>query len=190
MGSGHWNFKGYNPARYGPAPPELMPPYLWFVDPWQGEVDATNRFVTVAGDDLLPDLFIGRLPADTPAELGVAIDKLIRYDAQPRGQDWQSRALFVADNVPDDGGEFQSASDTAAGLLPPTMAVRKVYLAASEPAAIAATTGGIAHELLGGVLLSQFVGHGAIDRWTHESVFTTAMAEAIANGPYLPEPSR
>ena len=186
VGSGHWNFKGYNPAAYGPAPPVLMPPYLWFVDPWQGEVDATNRFVTVAGDDILPDLFIGRLPADTPAQLRAMIDKIVRYDEQAQGQDWQGRALFVADNVPDDTGDFHAESDAAAVLLPPPMTARKVYMAASDPAAFAATTRAITEGLAGGVLLSQFAGHAALDRWSHASVFTTALAETIGNGPNVP----
>ena len=37
VGDGHYNFKGYNPDVYGTAPNPL-PPFLAWIDPWQGEV--------------------------------------------------------------------------------------------------------------------------------------------------------
>ncbi len=186
VGGGNWNFKGFNPAKYGPLQPNLIPPYLWWVDPWQGEVDATNRFVTVAGDDLLPDLFIGRLPADTPQQLKVMIDKLIRYETQASQQDWQGRTLFAADNIPDAAGDFWALSDAVADRLPAPMTAVKAYLPASDPASILTTTRAITQSFNDGVLLSNYVGHAAADRWAHESIFTAALAASLNNSATLP----
>ena len=46
----------------------FIPPFLEDVDPWAGETAADNRYVTVDGNDALPDMLIGRLPANNASE--------------------------------------------------------------------------------------------------------------------------
>lgn len=45
--------------------PTMIPPFLVAVEPTLGETAADNRYVTLVGDDLLPDMSIGRFPVDT-----------------------------------------------------------------------------------------------------------------------------
>ena len=76
MGDGHWNFKGYNPAVY-PAPEIMIPPYLAWVDPWQGEVPADTLFGADDNDGndfpgMSDTIIDNHLPADiTPPGLPV-----------------------------------------------------------------------------------------------------------------------
>ncbi|MEO0077359.1 MAG: C25 family cysteine peptidase, partial [candidate division WOR-3 bacterium] len=63
--------------------------------------DATygdHLYSCVDGDDLYPDLFIGRLPAATTSELAVMVAKIIGYEQTPYLTDttWFRRALMVA----------------------------------------------------------------------------------------------
>ncbi len=38
------------------------------VDPWVGETATDNHYVSVSGDDILPDMYIGRFPVKTATE--------------------------------------------------------------------------------------------------------------------------
>ncbi len=189
LGDGHWNFKGYNPALYPPSP-NHVPPYLAFEDPWQGEVPADARYGDLDGDKL-PDLAIGRLAARTPDEARVLVDKILAYDETVRAADWQRRAVFVADN-PDASGDFHLVSDEiVAGLTPADLAVTRVYLPGSAvvpPSAdqVAATRVDLVTALQAGAFMVQYTGHGAINHWTHESIWTTADVPGLTNGSQLP----
>ncbi len=126
VGDGHWNFKNFNPAKYG-TPPNFMPPNLGWVDPYQGEVDTANELVEIVGSDPLPDMLVGRLPVNTAAEADVVVNKIINYEAQAKSLPYRQRMMFVADNVPDpkDAGDFvQMSNDLIRDMLPSTYFAR------------------------------------------------------------------
>ena len=54
------------------------------VDPDAGETATDNRFVAVTKSggsyDMLPDLDIGRLPANSPAETAAMVSKIVAYE--------------------------------------------------------------------------------------------------------------
>ncbi|MFQ5578172.1 MAG: C25 family cysteine peptidase, partial [Anaerolineae bacterium] len=106
VGDGSYDFKNHS----GWNSPTFIPPYLAEVDPWLGETAADNRYVTVAGNDPLPDMLIGRLPVNTPAEAETVVDKIIRYETNPLPGGWNARQLIVSDN-PDGGGTFYTDAD-------------------------------------------------------------------------------
>lgn len=191
-GDGHWNFKSYNPQRYG-GPPILMPPNMAWIDPWQGEVDATNMLAAIVGTDLLPDLAIGRLPANSSAELHAMIDKIVGYEQAAPG-DWQQRLLFVADNTPDAAGDFVASSESLiAGHTPADAQIERLYLEdycgppAAVPSACPEATNRLIDTLnLSGTLLLSYIGHASIGRWTHEQLLVNADIARLDNGAHLP----
>ena len=106
----------------------MIPPILAFVDPWIGETAVDNRFVSVAGGDLMPDMLIGRLPAVTPLDLENILSKTFAHEQGPPGRAWNQHLLFVSDN-PDTAGNFYSLSDDVVdNFIPPAYQVDKVYL--------------------------------------------------------------
>jgi hypothetical protein len=172
FGDGHWNFKGYNPAQYPPQP-NPIPPYLAWVDYWQGEVPADALFGDLNGDTV-PEIAVGRLPVNTPAEAQVVVQKIVNYDQGTRSADWQKRILYVADNA-DYAGDFPAVTkEIIAGYNPPDVLPVPVYL--SEGAIgttvtnqqVAAARSGILNNLQAGVLMAQYTGHGAPERWAQE----------------------
>ena len=91
-----------------------------------GEVSSDNWLAAVDGVDLLPDVALGRLAAQTVAEAEVMVGKVIAYDRQrPPGG-----LLLVAD---DDEPQFVQLSDALGALVPDRFAVRKLYAATYGP---------------------------------------------------------
>jgi len=54
-----------------------------------------NRFADIDGDGL-PDLTIGRLPADTPAELTTIVNKILAYEKNPPAGAWRRQINMIA----------------------------------------------------------------------------------------------
>ena len=94
----------YDPRRFiATSPPSPLPAlwaktsYLWTVsDP---------QLAAVNGDDSLPDLAIGRLPAATVEQAQALVAKLIAWEDS--GQGLSGAAALVADN-PDIAGDFEA----------------------------------------------------------------------------------
>ncbi|MCS6842915.1 MAG: C25 family cysteine peptidase [Caldilineales bacterium] len=183
VGDGHWNFKGYNTAVY-PAPPIMIPPFLAFVDPWQGEVPADTLYGNIAGNDV-PEISVGRLAVNTLDEAYVAVNKIIAYDQTMRTQPWQRRALFVADNA-DSAGDFAGLTDQIISTyLPSDVTPTRVYLGVTHATASDAKAA-IRNAINAGTWMVQFSGHGAPERWTHEFIWTKDDVPSLVNNGMFP----
>ena len=73
----------------------------------QGHAASDNWFVAVEGDDIYPDLAIGRFPVVEPEEVAAIVAKTIRYGDQAGDEPWRSRALFITD----ENQAYQEQSD-------------------------------------------------------------------------------
>lgn len=183
VGDGHWNFKSYNTAAY-PAPPIMIPPYLAWVDPWQGEVPADSYFGDTTGDGV-PEVSVGRLAVNTLDEATVVVNKIIDYDESWRDQPWEQRALFVADNA-DTNGDFPALSDQIiADYLPDDIAPTRVYLGITHPDATSAKNA-IRDAINAGTWMVQYSGHGAPERWAHEYIWTSSDVASLTNDGMFP----
>ena len=190
LGDGHYNMKGLNPALYGTVP-SWVPPYMVFVDPWLGEIAADMRYGDINGD-LLPEVAVGRLTANSLAEANIAVDKILHYDETLRTAGWQREALFIADN-PDTAGEFPTLSDKIiTDYLPADLAVTRAYLPGRIPDSpatadeVASTKKVISDTLQSGVWLVQYTGHGAPTYWASERILRTTDIPGLQNGDRLP----
>ena len=138
--------------------------YLWTAsDP---ELAAVN------GDDALPDLAIGRLPATTVEQAQALVDKLIAWEDS--GQGLQGHAALVADN-PDIAGDFeQNLRDIA-----------QSYLAGRNPQLLLLRELGpemrprIEDALNGGLSYLSYVGHGGAAVWASENVWNSWDAASL-----------
>lgn len=181
LGDGHYDYRMTGGLARRPG---LIPPYLDCYDPWLCEVASDNAFVAVSGDDRLPDLAVGRLPAADPVGAARMVAKIVAYETTtPAGQDWQNRLLFVADNARDASGRLDSAgnferySETTIAGLPASYAIERVYFDpypaddANESFRYrtpAATTAALLGAIDAGHLFVNYIGHAAINVWGHE----------------------
>ncbi|MDX1435165.1 MAG: C25 family cysteine peptidase [Anaerolineales bacterium] len=184
-GGGHWNLKGV--PDYGSSQ-IYVPPNLAFVDPWQGEVDSANLLAAVIGDDILPDVAIGRMPANSPAELAIMISKTIDYE-NAAYQDWAGQVLFVADNTPDPAGDFVELSeDLIAGFVDPSpyLEPERIYKDDFPNPAWPNINNAITNTInITSSVLVNYIGHASIDFWA-ENIFNNQNVATLTNSGRLP----
>ncbi len=175
----------YDPKQYLPTShASYLPPYLGVVDPWAGETAADNRFVTVDGDDKLPDMLIGRLPINSLAEARTLVDKILAYEGQSAGADWTRRLTLVGDDADTSGNFISYLEQIANGLIaPPYIADKLYYQPPVTPEQMHANT---VQRFQDGSLLTLFFGHSSYHQWAIEYFFHVTDVTSLTNGARLP----
>jgi hypothetical protein len=164
-----------------------MPPNMAWVDypdvnRSQGEIDSANLLANVVGTDVLPDLAIGRIPVNSAAQFDAVIDKIIAAETTTR-QPWQQHLLFVADNVPDPAGDFQTLSNNLIrDFLHPPYQGDKAYLSGTAAQEQAAIVNGVNS----GALMVSYIGHGSINYWAAEKILTIPLVNTLTNSDRFP----
>ncbi len=190
VGDGHYDFKNVT----GTPQLNLIPPYLIAIDPWIGETAADNRYVSVDGpDDFLPDMAIGRIPAQTAADVTAAVDKILAYENPSQTPDgaWQSRVTFVADSATDPAGNFQALSDDVRlNWLPATYTNRHIYWGTDYTVAYPPPAGANMNDAIKAAftdsIMLQWFGHASRFRWGSTQVFSSFSVKAIPTSPQWP----
>jgi hypothetical protein len=137
------------------------------------ETASDPAYAAVNGEDLLPDLAIGRLPAATVEELQTMVTKIVSFETS--GGTFGGRAVLVSDN-PDRAGDFVSDAETLAITLA-SKEVEKIYL---SQLGTAATRSQIQQAFNEGASLVNYIGHGGIHLWADENIFNVDDVETLA----------
>ncbi len=182
----------YDPLHHsGNTTQDILPPYLAYFDPWQGEAAADNRYVTVDGSDRLPDLSVGRLPANDTDELEAMVAKILAYAvSDPEPGEWSQRHLFVADD-PDWAGDFPADAATVMAEVPLTQTATLLRCEdedawQSDCLNVAALHDQLLNLWNGGALLINWVGHSSQMQWEHWRLFHTDDLPSLHNAGRLP----
>jgi len=145
-----------------------------------GETPTDNLYACVAGDDPLPDLFMGRLPALTVNDVSAVVAKIVAYETTPPPGTWKKTVVHVADY----GADFTATLDALATQhVPATYGVTKVY--ADAFGSSAATHAAIMSAIDAGALMVTYLGHGAVKNWGASLMLDTHVSQ-LANGGRLP----
>jgi hypothetical protein len=146
--------------------------YLWTAsDP---------SYAMVNGDDLLPDLAIGRLPAASVAEVHAMVDKILAYEMAEAKPD--ALVVLVADDA-DEAGDFEADADRLASGVLTTNNPTKIYL---SRLGAGATRRAIQRSFDEGASLVSYIGHGGIHLWADENFFNTGDIAALVPQPQQP----
>ncbi len=160
LGDATYDFKDFLKTGVTNQVPPLMvkTSYLWTVsDPALGAVN---------GDDILPDVAIGRLPARNPEELRVMVSKILAYETG--NANLESLLVLVNDNS-DRAGDFRrDADEIALGVLS-GRPVRRLSLEELGGTPLRMRTE-ILRAFDEGASLVSYVGHGGIHLWANENV--------------------
>jgi hypothetical protein len=185
VGSGNFDPKNY----YGFGQPSKLPPYLAYVDTSSyptTETAADNRYVTLVGEDNLPDMMLGRLPASTTGEVTAYFNKITSYESVPADASWKNKILAVADNA-DAAGNFSVVMESVLQCcVPPRYDAERVYLGidphTTGPLARAAIINGIN----AGKFLVNYQGHGAYSEWAEEGMLRYTDVGSLTNSSAFP----
>ncbi len=214
VGDGTLNYRNYQPNNLGagftsvPDEPNFIPPYLDAVDPFINETATDNRYVNLMGNDLAPDMAIGRLPVRTAEEAAAVINKIIAFEQTPPPGDWRATIDFIADNYytssggTDSAGNFyNTAEGIIAGYIPSTYTITRAYYdpAPSPPnpgypwhyPSVAAERNAITTTLNASARFMNYFGHGSQYQWASENLFGNAgsslnLFDQINNGGRTP----
>ena len=188
VGDAHYDYKGAIVKRYRETlnrDYNLSPIYVPTFHGWapaSGETAMDHHFVTVSGDDPLPDMFIGRLPVQSAHELDDMVKKIINYEAKRQPGLWQGRLMQVADNEVNNVGDdiFERASkQLIEEYIPVGYDTRKVYL--RQIGSPERTNQAILTTIDEGVLVVEYSGHGGTQTWADEGIFRITDAEDLRN---------
>jgi len=155
----------YDPRGYlSDAPNKNLLPTAFVPTLVMGETASDNAIVDLDGDGR-PDLAVGRFPAQTPADIQAMVTKTIAYEKDPPPGDWQDKLLFVAD---DDDSTFNAFNEAMINLVPPSLETENLVISPDSN-----TRAQLLKALNEGRGMVSYMGHGAVDIWGKEEIFTT-----------------
>jgi hypothetical protein len=143
-----------------------------------GETVTDEYFARISGEDAVPDIYMGRLPAASAAEAAVMVQKILDYEAAQNTKSWQRNVVLVADDQHEDFERvFEVMNDDAAALLPTGVtysADDEGYLSTYVSARDLTTY--IQSQFNEGALILNYSGHGGYKLWAAERIFDTSNA--------------
>lgn len=154
----------------------------------RGEAGTDFLYSLVDGEDLLPDLTVGRLSWLNPDQAEVSVDKIITYDRETAPGDWRSRVIYLA-NYHEIGEFARNNAERAAHYTEP-LGLASIEIINPDNTFLPNLTGKRFLDALNqGALLLNFNGHGSIG--TMQYVFSIQFPEwgylsQVRNGPRLP----
>jgi hypothetical protein len=174
LGDANYDFKDYlGTGRTNQVPPFLVKTsFLWTAS------DAA--YAAVNGDDRLPDVAVGRLPAANVEEARGMVEKILAFERRGRGL--EGPGVLVADD-PDEAGDFEANAEAIASGPLAGRDIFRIYLRERGAPAAAAS---IVEAFDEGAGLLSYVGHGGIALWASEGIFDNAGVDSLAPQPAQP----
>jgi hypothetical protein len=160
-------------------------------DDYFGLLDANEGGSITDGDRL--DVGIGRITAASPEEADQIVDKIIHYSQVASFGDWRNLVTFVGDDE-DNNLHINSPEKMSRYLTNnyPVYNIDKIYFDAYRQQNTSArdrypdVEEAIVQRINSGALIVNYTGHGGINDWAHERVFSTDDIKKLNNFNNLP----
>jgi uncharacterized membrane protein len=139
--------------------------------------------------DLYPDVFLGRLPADTGPEIEVLVDKIIHYETTTSGQPWFDNITMMGSNTfagtgtPE--GEY-SAEYISENYMQDFIHTKIYETNTYDDKDLDLTNSNIVNSINQGSGFVTFHDHGSPQAWFSNSMFNSNDAATLTNGDKLP----
>jgi hypothetical protein len=168
----------FDPHGYTVSPEANRLPTFFIQTHYGGQTASDVPFADLDSDGL-PDLSLGRLPARTPAEVQIYVEKALRYE-QESDIAWRSRMFTIAD-----GQDASFADDAQAFDAHFTNPIFEKNLF-TPPAGSTDANSHIAASFEDGFGVVSYFGHGSVNMWGKDRLFTTDDVAALTNADHLP----
>ncbi len=157
---------------------------------WNG-VPGDYWYGCIAGNDLWPELAVGRLSATNDAEVQQQVSKILTYEQNPPSGDWSNKVLLVA-NKEEAPGKYQGCKETirTKSYVEP-LTFETAYGSLPAQGGDSATNADVKSAVDAGVVILNYRGHGSQTFWGsnwnvgNEEYYTTN-AHALENGDMTP----
>jgi hypothetical protein len=163
----------YDPLGYQ-APPEANRLPVFLVETSFGGETASDVIFTQLDDDASPDLAVGRIPAQSPDQVSVLVAKTLAFEQQPADAAWKQKILAVAD------GQEETFKLDAQRFLDLFPAEAQTDLLAPKAGATDVSQQ-IVERLNQGDGLVAYFGHGSVNMWGKDRLFSTDDVPRLQN---------
>ncbi|MCP4423760.1 MAG: hypothetical protein GY803_04635 [Chloroflexi bacterium] len=170
----HWTCPG-GATAWDQNQPTFVVTDLVYEDRYQGLIPSDHTIALLSGSDLLPDIAIGRITADTEADAEAVVSKIILYEQnQLDSVDWRNNLLFVADNADLGGNFYQENLFTAQNYVPSNYGVIQRYLITDDQNETDVLRDAIMDDVNDlGIAILNYRGHGSVHRWASPSIISS-----------------
>lgn len=155
-----------------------------------GRVASDNEFVTIVGNDFIPDLAIGRISCETMEEADILINKIINYPGD-QSKLWKKTVGLFSGGLNENDENTLKFNDRSMDLenlfvKPHGSITAKVFRYPNKPEYIPFYGSGpeIRREINKGTVIANYYGHGGGYQW--DFVFTDDDIYALSNETRLP----
>jgi hypothetical protein len=173
VGTGSWNTKNGNDAK-NLVPVMMMQTYTF------GATAADNFYACVDGNDPIPDVAVGRIPASSIDQMKNSVDKILSYYSN-KTYGWQNTALLIAGEEE----EFHIQADSIVhSMVPSNFFVKRLYTSIEDTSADTkyyGTTSNLAGDINQGAVLVNFMGHGGGAIWADNGILTNDEVASLSN---------
>jgi hypothetical protein len=169
VGDANADYRDY----FGSGKLNIVPPHLCHTS--LGVTPTDNWYVCMDGpDDVLPDMFIGRIPASSAAMVAAEINKITGFE----NSTWPApeKVLLAADN---NEMAFEDLNEDLVPYLPSEFGVDRVYLRLYPN--VEDATQDIISSIDQGMMVTNYVGHGSVTNWAGEYMFDSGDVPALTN---------
>ncbi len=172
MGDGITDERDNSPSREF----NLIPFKNVWAEKW-GAIASDNWLGCIVGNDLVPDVAIGRISIWKEDQIEDVVNKTIQYIDQPNYEDlWHSHVTLAAGGNPGEGAIFADQSEIIRSTwIPDDYNVSRVYCNTTGlPNSYAGNTTDLISNINDGTIYLQFMGHGGGHIWADYNLLNIA----------------
>jgi hypothetical protein len=168
----------FDPRGYT-APKEANRLPTFFVQTGYGGETASDVVFAQPEAGASPIIAIGRIPARNPNQVKNFVDKVLSYEQASASAVWRGRVLAVADGQ--EAG-FKQEAQSFLDQLPQTVK-KQLY---NPEVGVKDAAGQIQNYFSSGYILVGYFGHGSLNMWGKDRIFSSTDVEALKNQNALP----
>jgi hypothetical protein len=173
VGDSSYDFRGY----VHPADLNLLPPMM--IQTSFGGQTASDILIGEIDDDPWPDLAIGRVPARTPDQVSAYVDKVLAFESASHDSSEKPVILAIADGQE---ARFKADAQTFLKHFPGIYTKTLIAPNPGEPSA----GDSILEEINQGSWITAYFGHGSVDMWGKDKLFSVEDVPSLSNAGQLP----
>lgn len=153
----------------------------------RGAIPSDNWLGCIVGDDLVPDVSIGRISIWEEEQIEDVVNKSIHYMNEPNYEDrWHSRVILAAGGNPGEGTFFAKQSERIKNRwIPDDYYTKRVYCNTDDlPDGYNGNTTSLISGINDGAIFVQFMGHGGGYVWADYNLLNEADVSTFNNENY------